>query len=385
MSTKQFSDDFVEGLLAQDSFFASPELAEQRRKIIDRLNEAGHHEKRARRFVLTACAICFVIVGSVFAGAAFEIMHAAAWPDWARIIVALVVLLSPMTVLLLVGLYLFRYRWELVSARKAARRQALAEIPRQISELRHELEELRKQTSKRPGAGAGTGFTLIEMLMVLGVLTILTSLLLPGLASAKARARIVTCKNNLGQMGKALTMYEADFRYFPGVGNDKTPIGKPPWFVLSEESWLSKITPYLATNSPIFTCPEYRPLEPDSQCYGYNAGGSCEMNYPPYTLGLGLGKGFPFIASSGVKVPADMIALGDLQLPRSLARFVITPWHKHPLGGLDSVIPPRHAGGSVLVFLDAHVEWLKRPRWIAETDSVRSRWNNDHEPHRETW
>ena len=109
------------------------------------------------------------------------------------------------------------------------------------------------------------------------------------------------------------------------------------------------------------------------------------MNYPPYDLGLGLGKGFGFIGMSSVRVPADMIALGDLQLPSQVARFVISPWHKQPLAGVDSVIPLRHAGGSDMVFVDSHVEWLKRPRWIAETDSVRLRWNNDHQPHPETW
>src|SRR5262249_14927225 len=128
------------------------------------------------------------------------------------------------------------------------------------------------------------GFTVIELLAVIAVLTILMSLLLPALANAKARARIAACKNNLGQMGKALTMYEADFRFFPGVGNDMTPTSRPPWIVLSEESWLSRIAPYLATGSRVFICPDYQPFETNSQCYGYNAGGSCEINYPPYDL-----------------------------------------------------------------------------------------------------
>jgi prepilin-type processing-associated H-X9-DG protein len=180
-------------------------------------------------------------------------------------------------------------------------------------------------------------------------------------------------------------MYEADFRYFPGAGNDLDPIGQPPWFVLSPECWVANLTPYLATNSPIFICPDYYPLVTNSQSYGYNAGGSCQQNCPPWNLGLGLGKGFGFISPASVAAPTDMIALGDLQLPPSVARFVISPWHKQPLGNVDSVIPTRHAGGSVMAFLDCHVEWLKRPRWIAENESVRLRWNNDHQPHPETW
>jgi prepilin-type processing-associated H-X9-DG protein len=202
---------------------------------------------------------------------------------------------------------------------------------------------------------------------------------------AKSRAKIASCKNNLRQIGKALMMYEADFRYFPGAGNDLNKITQPPWLALSEESWLAKIAPYLATNSPIFLCPDYRPPAPNSQSYGYNAGGSCEINSPPWNLGLGLGKGFGFIALSSVKSPADMIEAGDMQFPPAVFRFVISPWHKHPIGGLDSVIPQRHASGSDMVFVDSHVEWSKRPRWIDETETLRSRWNNDHQPHPETW
>jgi prepilin-type N-terminal cleavage/methylation domain-containing protein len=53
-------------------------------------------------------------------------------------------------------------------------------------------------------------FTLIELLVVIAIIAILAALLLPALASAKAKAASVTCLNNLRQMGMAGIMYGAD-------------------------------------------------------------------------------------------------------------------------------------------------------------------------------
>ena len=44
-----------------------------------------------------------------------------------------------------------------------------------------------------------------------------------------------------------------------------------------------------------------------------------------------------------------------------------------------------HHGAANLNFADGHVESARQTNWIAATDTARRRWNNDHEPHPETW
>ncbi|MBX3747702.1 MAG: prepilin-type N-terminal cleavage/methylation domain-containing protein [Verrucomicrobiae bacterium] len=285
--------------------------------------------------------------------------------------------------------------------------------------------------------GMGTregGFTLIELLVTIAILAVLASLLLPALSRAKSAAYSAVCKGNLRQLGIALNLYVGDAGTYPGgfpsqaTSTDATWLGSPNMpgtrglpelarYVLGGEVWDLSVRLARPHERTVFHCPakkvqrfgggsgpvqpaggigssvsfgdtptglptiELRPFELNPYGYGYNGLGTVWR--PPVVTPLGLGPAVTVdgrlqsVADSAVKAPSGMLAIADAV--GNLFDYV------NPYPDNKAALGQPHNAGANAVFVDGHVEYRKFRRWTEASDAARRIWNNDHEPHPETW
>ncbi|HUT10267.1 MAG TPA: DUF1559 domain-containing protein [Thermoguttaceae bacterium] len=90
------------------------------------------------------------------------------------------------------------------------------------------------------------GFTLVELLVVIGIIGMLLGLLLPAVQAVRSTARRMSCKSNLHQIGVALLAYHDTHGSFPPGGME--PIS-PKWPKGRQLAWSAFILPQLEQQS----------------------------------------------------------------------------------------------------------------------------------------
>lgn len=200
-----------------------------------------------------------------------------------------------------------------------------------------------------------SGFTLLEMLVVIAIVGVITALLLPVFARARQKAQQTVCTSNLRQIGLAAFQYvqDNDGTLFDSLPHAEDTGGVTRWsYFLTPQHTVDtargRLGKYI-TSPEIWNCPS----APNPKTLESNF--SLNNIYPPYGLNQlfarqGILQGFP-LRLSQIQVPAETLFAADCA-PASLAGgepYVYAPSDHSPW------VQGRHLSRANVLWADGHV------------------------------
>ena len=258
------------------------------------------------------------------------------------------------------------------------------------------------------------GFTLVELLVVIGIIAVLVSILLPTFAAVRRHANATKCMANLRTLGQAMSLYTQQTGFYPPAGAELGFQGH------AVAVWCTELRMYLNGQRQPFRCPErderfdwsasplnaVAPAPPEFGVFGYAAGEPLlDLVWTPFSYGYNAGGGGPLGHSAGlsgfdstaqrnvlfttsqVRAAEDMIAIADSSgFDFMLGTFDLLLWPRQDGAyGLPGAV---HFGGPNVLFCDGHVEWFLQqditlpphPDWAnPAVQRVVRKWNRFHD------
>lgn len=214
------------------------------------------------------------------------------------------------------------------------------------------------------------GLTLVEALVVLGVVAVLAVLIEPSLSGALSRAETAECATKLRSLGNAIHLYALENQgEFPRSFHSAGSYGQPGW-TASIFPYLSVGTGDLAPESfeHLYRCPAHREKNPFIFSYGMNVHFELDPNGDDY-----VGSPASWRRVNLVPSPSKTILLGETR-PILFGDHLMCHQWSSSLAAKNALASDRHGGMPSFLFVDGHVEKLKPEQTLDPTKKL-NRWN----------